>query len=419
MSSAERSPYSLADLLELPASAPGNSSRLSVRRRACGVAVERRRAPSSVSGGDADRDVAAREHLGAERLGPAAGQVAELARHEADDRVRDVVVLRVLREVGRVGVRRGEVRARGRRRPSTTGVTFGGRARGCGRPRRTCPRCSSKSSARPSAIACWRRLESWPPGISWWYTRPVGPGRPDSNGLVEVAHGLPVRLEVAHGLQRDAGVALGVRERGDQRRQATAGSWCPPSARWRRRPRPRPRALAASSVASWPPAVSCVCTCTGRSKRSRRAVDELRRRRRPQQPRHVLDREDVRAGVDDLLGEPQVVVERVEVLGGVEQVAGVADARPRRRRCRSRAPRRSPGASGSTSLSASKMRKMSTPVAAASRTKASVDLGRVRACSRRCCGRAAASGSAMFGSASRRAASRSHGSSPRKRSATS
>ena len=34
--------------------------------------------------------------------------------------------------------------------------------------------------------------------------------------LVDVAHGLPVRLEIAHGLERQAGVALGVRERGDQ-----------------------------------------------------------------------------------------------------------------------------------------------------------------------------------------------------------
>ena len=53
--------------------------------------------------------------------------------------------------------------------------------------------------------------------------------------------------------------------------------------------------------------------------------DETGCRSRPQQSRHVLDREDVGARLDDLLGEPQVVVERVEVLGGVEQVAGVAD----------------------------------------------------------------------------------------------
>ena len=86
-----------------------------------------------------------------------------------------------------------------------------------------------------------------------------------------------------------------------------------------------PAALAASSVASWPPAVSCVCRWTGRSKRSRRAVTSFAAAAGPQQTRHVLDREDVRARLDDLLGEPQVVVERVERLGRVEQVGGVAD----------------------------------------------------------------------------------------------
>jgi hypothetical protein len=53
--------------------------------------------------------------------------------------------------------------------------------------------------------------------------------------------------------------------------------------------------------------------------------DELLGGAGAQQARHVLDREDVRARVDDLLGEAQVVVERVEVLGGVEQVARVAE----------------------------------------------------------------------------------------------
>ena len=32
----------------------------------------------------------------------------------------------------------------------------------------------------------------------------------------------------------------------------------------------------------------------------------------------------MRAGLDDLLGQPQVVVERVQLLGRVGQVAGVA-----------------------------------------------------------------------------------------------
>ncbi len=40
----------------------------------------------------------------------------------------------------------------------------------------------SNFSPSPSAIACWRRLDSCPPGISWVYTRPVGAGSPDSKG---------------------------------------------------------------------------------------------------------------------------------------------------------------------------------------------------------------------------------------------
>lgn len=53
--------------------------------------------------------------------------------------------------------------------------------------------------------------------------------------------------------------------------------------------------------------------------------DELRRRRRSQKPRHVLDRDDVRPRGDDLGREVQVVVERVEILGRVQKVAGVAE----------------------------------------------------------------------------------------------
>ena len=45
----------------------------------------------------------------------------------------------------------------------------------------------------------------------------------------------------------------------------------------------------------------------------------------PEQPGHVLDRQDVGARADDLIGEAQVVVQRVEVLVGVEQVACVAE----------------------------------------------------------------------------------------------
>ena len=44
-----------------------------------------------------------------------------------------------------------------------------------------------------------------------------------------------------------------------------------------------------------------------------------------QQPGHVLDGDDVRAGLGDLLGQAQVVVEGVELLAGAGEVAGVAE----------------------------------------------------------------------------------------------
>src|SRR5690606_18076271 len=52
--------------------------------------------------------------------------------------------------------------------------------------------------------------------------------------------------------------------------------------------------------------------------------DQLLRGGRTQQACHVLDRDDVGAGVDDLLGQVQVVVQRVQLLVGIQQVAGVA-----------------------------------------------------------------------------------------------
>ena len=131
-----------------------------------------------------------------------------------------------------------------------------------------------------------------------------------------------------------------------------------------------PAALAASSVASWPPGGVVRVQVHRKVEALAERRHELRGRGRPQQARHVLDREDVRAGLDDLLGEPQVVVERVERLARVEQVGRVAD-----RDLGDGVPvSRTASMAGricATSLRASKIRKMSTPVAAASRTNAS------------------------------------------------
>ncbi len=51
---------------------------------------------------------------------------------------------------------------------------------------------------------------------------------------------------------------------------------------------------------------------------------QLRRGRRAQQPGHVLDGEHVRTGIDDLLGQPQIVVQRVQLLVRVGQISRVA-----------------------------------------------------------------------------------------------
>ena len=179
-----------------------------------------------------------------------------------------------------------------------------------------------------------------------------------------------------------------------------------------------PARLAASSVASWPPAVSWVCTWTGRSKLVAERFDELFRRAGAQQPRHVLDREDVGAGFDDLLGQPQVVVERVQVFGRVEQVAGVAE--------------RHLGDAGAGGEHRVDGRAHLGHVVEGVEDAEDVDagggglaherirhLGGVRACSRRCCGRAAASGSRRWAAPRAATPSRSQGSSARNRSATS
>ncbi|MDI2023825.1 hypothetical protein PJL18_04373 [Paenarthrobacter nicotinovorans] len=51
--------------------------------------------------------------------------------------------------------------------------------------------------------------------------------------------------------------------------------------------------------------------------------NELGRGGRAKEAGHVLDGEDVRTGVDDLLGQVEVVVQRVQVLVGIQEVAGV------------------------------------------------------------------------------------------------
>ena len=152
-----------------------------------------------------------------------------------------------------------------------------------------------------------------------------------------------------------------------------------------------PASDAASRVASCPPAVSWVCRCTGTSNRSRSAPTSRAAAAGRRSPAMSLMASTCAPAPMICVGEAQVVVERVEVLGGVEQVAGVAQ-----RDLGDRVPglehgRRSPAASArrrSARRRCGRCRhRWRMPRA---RTRRSPRWG--TGCSRRCCGRAAASG---------------------------
>ena len=86
-----------------------------------------------------------------------------------------------------------------------------------------------------------------------------------------------------------------------------------------------PASMAATRVASWPPAVSWVCRCTGRSNRLRSALTSARAAGGRSSPAMSLIASTCAPARDDLLGQLQVVVQCVELLGRVGQVAGVAE----------------------------------------------------------------------------------------------
>ena len=300
---------------------PGNRRRFSAACRGRAVARE----GGAVRLGDlghADAHRAAGEHLRAERLGPAAGQVAELAGHEADDGVRDVVALRVLLEVVRVGVGRGELqrevaddlrRRRHLRDPAEDLVAGGVQVLDRLEPVREAERDRLLPEVRQLAAGDLVLVHA-----------AGGAGQPRFERRVQGADRLPVRLEVADGRQRDARVALGVRERGDEggegglagraghRRGGHVDRVGARVARGEQR-----RELAAGGVVR--------VHVHGQVELAAERLHQLRRGARPQQAGHVLDREHVRARLHHLLGEAHVVVERVQGLGGVEQVGGVAD----------------------------------------------------------------------------------------------
>ena len=151
-----------------------------------------------------------------------------------------------------------------------------------------------------------------------------GAGQARLERAVQVAHRLPIRLEVGHRGEIETGVPLGVRESGDESRQRrlTRGAR---HGRGRRIHGIRPcrrgsqqgRELTAGGVVR--------VDMHRHVEPLAQSRHQAGRRRGTQKTRHVLDREDVRTRLDDLLGQTQIVVERVEVFARVEQVAGVAD----------------------------------------------------------------------------------------------
>ena len=173
-------------------------------------------------------------------------------------------------------------------------------------------------------------------------------GRRRQAGLerrVDAAGGLPVGLEGADRVEVEPGLAVGVVGGGDQRRQRRlarraghrgAGGVDRVDAR-RRSPR-------AASRAGRPGCRGCAGAPAGRSARAAR-VTSVAGGGGAQQPGHVLDREHVRAGVDDPLGEAAGSSRACRASRPGRTGRRCSRARPRRPSCRSRAPPRSPGAS--------------------------------------------------------------------------
>ena len=265
---------------------------------------------------------AALERLGAERLRPATRRVAQLAVEEADDRVRDVELAGVVRELGRVGADRHEVqgqvahdlRGRGHLHDVAEDVVRRGvhvldlleLLAEAERDRLLAQVGELPARDLVGVDAAGRRRQ------------------PRLERRVDAPRGLPVGLQRADGLQRQPGLPVGVVGRRDQRRE--------------RRLRGRAGHRRGGRVDRVHPGVDR--GEQGRQLAARgvvrvqvhRQVEPVPQRghqgpggRRAQQPGHVLDRQDVRPGVDDPLGQPQVVVQRVELLPGVGQVAGVAE----------------------------------------------------------------------------------------------
>ena len=163
---------------------------------------------------------AAGQRLGAQRLGPAAGRVAQLAAQEPDDRIRDVESCWIRSEF--VG---GDARADQRQREVTDDLR---RRRHLDQPAQdpVGPGVGGldllESIAQPERDGLLTQVRQLATGdlVCVHPARRGGrTGRRNIEGRVHLSQRLPVRLEIAHRRQRQPGVVLGVRGRCDDRAQ--------------------------------------------------------------------------------------------------------------------------------------------------------------------------------------------------------
>ena len=147
-------------------------------------------------------------------------------------------------------------------------------------------------------------------------------GEPGFERRVDLSQRLPVRFEVAHIRQIQSGVTLGVGRGGnDCRQRRLARGAC------------HRRRCSVDGVGAGLPRrhIARQLTTGGvvgvhvhrQIEVATQGGDQRRRRWDPQQPGHILDRQDVRAGIDGLFREFQVVVEGVEGFVRVRQVPRV------------------------------------------------------------------------------------------------
>ena len=268
----------------------------------------------------------------AERLRPPAGRVAELAAQEPDHRVGDVELARVGLEVLRAPPRRRRGAAPGRRPPSTTGSPSpAGRA--SGRRRRSSPR--SARSCRPARARSPAAAGSTAarPGSRGGTPARSATRRPDSNGAytLRTASQYGSRSPTAC---NDSPVARSVWSVAATSDDSDGCDVVPAIDATAASTASTPASIAAISVASWPPGRVVGVQVDRQVEPLAQRGDQPAGGRRAQQAGHVLDRQDVRARPHDLLGEAQVVVERVEALGRIGQVTGVAQGHLRHGRSR-------------------------------------------------------------------------------------